>query len=154
MTPRTQGLLGVTLVFVAMWTTAAVGTALTGVDDLGHSIKTPAVTPVRGEVTGPPRVQPPVRENKASRSRRPGTDANETLNWAALFLCESSNNPRAISPSGKYRGLAQFDASTWRSVGGHGDPANASRAEQTHRAKLLYAARGAQPWPSCGRWLR
>lgn len=90
---------------------------------------------------------------KASRSRTPGTDGSGRLNWAALAECESSGNPRAVSRTGKYRGLYQFDLRTWRSVGGSGDPARASRAEQTLRAQLLYAERGRQPWPYCGRFL-
>lgn len=73
--------------------------------------------------------------------------------FAALAQCESSGNPRAISPSGKYEGLYQFDLATWRSVGGVGHPKDASPAEQTKRAWLLYLDRGRQPWPVCGRHL-
>lgn len=69
--------------------------------------------------------------------------------WHDLAACESSNNPRAVSPDGIYRGLYQFDAPTWRSVGGTGDPAAAPRAEQLHRAIQLHARRGWQPWPQC-----
>jgi len=36
------------------------------------------------------------------------------------------------------RGLFQFLYSTWERVGGHGDPAAASRAEQTYRAWLIW----------------
>jgi soluble lytic murein transglycosylase-like protein len=75
------------------------------------------------------------------------------LDWAALARCESGGNPRAVSPSGRYLGLYQFDLPTWRSVGGRGLPTQASSAEQTLRAQLLYARRGAQPWPTCGRYL-
>ncbi len=89
---------------------------------------------------------------EASRSRHIGSGTG-SLNWHALALCESSNDPRAISRTGKYRGLYQFDLATWRSVGGHGDPIDASSVEQTLRAQLLYAARGRQPWPVCGRRL-
>lgn len=64
--------------------------------------------------------------------------------------CESSNNTRAISPDGKYRGLFQFDLQTWWSVGGKGDPINASRSEQEYRAVLLLKRRGTSPWPVCG----
>lgn len=71
------------------------------------------------------------------------------LNWDALAACESSGNPRAVS-MGRYFGLYQFDVQTWASVGGTGNPADASPAEQTHRASLLYAERGTAPWPVCG----
>lgn len=74
------------------------------------------------------------------------------LNWRALADCESSGNPRAVNPAGYY-GLYQFNTGTWRSVGGSGLPSNASAAEQTYRAKLLYQQRGRSPWPHCGRLL-
>lgn len=49
-----------------------------------------------------------------------------------------------------YRGLFQFDCSTWQSVGGTGDPAAASPEEQWKRAQILQSRRGNQPWPVCG----
>ena len=77
----------------------------------------------------------------------------DDLNWWALAQCESGNNPRAIGGGGAYRGLYQFRLSTWYGVGGQGDPINASREEQTYRAKLLYLRSGRAPWPHCGRYL-
>lgn len=67
-----------------------------------------------------------------------------------VAACESSNNTRAVSPNGIYRGLFQFDLQTWRSVGGQGDPINATRSEQELRAVLLLKQRGTSPWPVCG----
>jgi uncharacterized protein YabE (DUF348 family) len=78
----------------------------------------------------------------------PGTPVGD-LNWTALAACESSGNPAAVNPGGYY-GLFQFDLGTWASVGGTGNPAQASAAEQLYRAQLLYADRGASPWPVCG----
>lgn len=75
----------------------------------------------------------------------------DSLNWAALARCESGGNPRAVNPAGYY-GLYQFSVSTWRSVGGAGNPMNAAPAEQTYRAKLLYKRSGAGQW-GCGRKL-
>ena len=69
----------------------------------------------------------------------------------AIAACESGGNPQAVDASGTYRGLFQFDAGTWASVGGHGDPAAAPAAEQYRRAAMLYARSGAAPWPVCGR---
>lgn len=62
---------------------------------------------------------------------------------------ESGGNYSATSKSGKYRGAYQFDQRTWQSVGGSGDPAAASPAEQDARAAALYASRGSQPWSVC-----
>ena len=75
------------------------------------------------------------------------------LNWRALAQCESGGNPRAIGGGGAYRGLYQFSYGAWQSVGGKGDPIDASAEEQTYRAKLLYKARGSSPWPHCGKYL-
>jgi hypothetical protein len=66
-----------------------------------------------------------------------------------IAKCESGGNPRALSPSGRYRGKYQFDLATWRSIGGKGDPAKASEAEQDKRALKLYRKRGTAPWPNC-----
>jgi hypothetical protein len=70
---------------------------------------------------------------------------------SAIAACESGGDPHAISPTGAYRGKYQFDYGTWASVGGHGDPAAASEAEQDMRAAMLYRERGSAPWPVCGR---
>ena len=70
--------------------------------------------------------------------------------WETLRMCESSNRPNAVSRTGKYRGLYQFDLTTWESVGGKGDPARATRAEQHRRAIILQSKRGWKPWPECG----
>lgn len=76
----------------------------------------------------------------------------------ALLDCiakgESNNNPRAVSKSGTYRGLFQFDLRTWGSVGGTGDPIDASVEEQYYRAGILLDRRGTQPWPVVGRRCR
>jgi len=96
------------------------------------------------------------RKVRASRSEdRPASSAKVSLSgaWAQVANCESGGNPRAVNAAGYY-GLFQFDLQTWRSVGGSGNPANASAAEQLMRAKKLYAQRGASPWPVCGKYLR
>lgn len=70
-----------------------------------------------------------------------------------IAQCESKGNPRAISSNGLYRGKYQFDRTTWKTVGGSGDPAVASEVEQDQRAAILLRRRGTQPWPVCGRGL-
>ncbi|ELS53894.1 resuscitation-promoting factor [Streptomyces viridochromogenes] len=72
------------------------------------------------------------------------------LNWQGLAACESGGQPDAVDSSGTYGGLYQFDAQTWRSLGGKGRPQDAPAAEQTMRAKKLFVRQGASPWPHCG----
>lgn len=64
--------------------------------------------------------------------------------------CESGGDYGAVDPSGTYGGAYQFDQSTWQSVGGSGDPASASPAEQDMRAQTLLEQSGTSPWPTCG----
>jgi hypothetical protein len=68
-----------------------------------------------------------------------------------IAQCESGGDPRAIGGGGAYRGLLQFDRGTWASVGGQGDPIDASPAEQYKRGAILYARSGPGQWPVCGR---
>ena len=73
------------------------------------------------------------------------------LNWCGLAKCESGLNVSAYNPAGPYYGLYQFDQGTWTANGGSGSPSGKSIAEQTAVAYTLYQARGASPWPVCGR---
>jgi Transglycosylase-like domain len=68
----------------------------------------------------------------------------------AIAACESGGNPSTDTGNGFY-GKYQFTQQTWQSVGGSGNPAQASEAEQDRRAARLYAQSGASPWPVCGR---
>jgi hypothetical protein len=99
---------------------------------------------------------PRQRAGRSSRSRSvivparnstPSGDGGCTLSYIREH--ESGNNYSAVSKSGRYRGAYQFDMQTWRSVGGVGDPAAASPAEQDARAERLMAERGTQPWSVC-----
>jgi len=79
-------------------------------------------------------------------------DTEFGVNWDGLAYCESTNNPHAVNnPSGYLStyGLFQFDLPTWASVGGSGNPGDATPEEQLVRAKLLYQSRGLEPW-LCG----
>lgn len=88
-------------------------------------------------------------KERPSDSGGPVGGGVDDLNWAALAECESGGNPKAVNPAGYY-GLYQFSLPTWRSVGGTGNPIDASPEEQTYRAKLLYKKAGAGQWPVCG----
>ena len=68
----------------------------------------------------------------------------------AIAACESGGNPATDTGNGFY-GKYQFTIETWNAVGGSGNPATASEAEQDRRAAMLYAREGASPWPVCGR---
>jgi hypothetical protein len=68
----------------------------------------------------------------------------------AIANCESHGNPRAIGGGGRYRGMFQMTFQIWAAVGGHGDPAAASVAQQYYRAALVYHRYGSGQWPVCG----
>lgn len=126
----------------------------------GVVVRTFAVTFVNGRLasktmTSERRTAAPVTQVLAvgTKSRPAVKRSADGLNWAALARCESGGNPRAVSSNGKYRGLYQFSFSTWRGVGGSGDPIDASPDEQTHRAQILYSRAGRSPWPVCGKYL-
>ena len=68
-----------------------------------------------------------------------------------IGACESHGDPKAIGGGGAYRGRYQFALSTWHSVGGAGDPIDASPAEQDRRAAILLARSGPSQWPVCSR---
>ncbi|PRX07704.1 UNVERIFIED_ORG: surface rod structure-forming protein G [Actinomadura viridilutea] len=94
----------------------------------------------------------PVAQILAVGPKPEGVGAAARLNWAALAKCESGGNPKAVNPAGYY-GLYQFSLQSWASVGGKGKPSDASPAEQTYRAQLLYVkvnGRWQGQWPHCG----
>lgn len=88
------------------------------------------------------------RQRQEQFASLPGGVSQETLD--AIAACESGGDPTAVSSDGTYRGKYQFDYGTWESVGGSGDPAQASESEQDYRAALLYLQSGSSPWPICG----
>ena len=109
------------------------------------------------------RKQRPVRKRKRARRLAKQEAAASTAGGSAatgstatpshlqaIAACESGGDPTAVGGGGAYRGKYQFDYGTWASVGGSGDPAAASEAEQDQRAAMLYARSGSTPWPNCG----
>ena len=117
----------------------------------------------------PHRSRPPPRPPRRHQQRRapPQTTApapapvtttppvSTALNWDAVAQCESGGNWAINTGNGYYGGL-QFSASTWISNGGgvYAPTANlATKAQQIAIANKLYAARGAAPWPTCGKYL-
>jgi hypothetical protein len=82
-------------------------------------------------------------------AKRENANSTASAPLEAIAACESGGNPSANTGNGFY-GKYQFTQSTWESVGGTGNPAAASEAEQNRRAALLYAREGSSPWPVCG----
>ena len=81
--------------------------------------------------------------------------AATTHDWTGVAQCESGGNWSINTGNGYYGGL-QFSQPTWA---GHGGTDLAARADLATREQQIavgertYAARGASPWPSCGRRL-
>ena len=84
------------------------------------------------------------------RDKRAGLTPGTRAALKQIAACESHGNPRAIGGGGAYRGKYQFSFGTWASVGGKGDPARASEAEQDRRAAMLLHRSGRGHWPVCG----
>lgn len=77
-------------------------------------------------------------------------DSGASSTLERIAQCESGGDPTAVSADGQYRGKYQFTRSTWKAMGGSGDPAAAPESEQDQRAATLLAAEGTSPWPVCG----
>jgi hypothetical protein len=84
---------------------------------------------------------------RARRAQAARSTASPALQ--AIAACESGGNPRADTGNGFY-GKYQFTLQTWQAIGGSGNPAQASEAEQDRRAARLLATAGAAQWPVCG----
>ncbi len=93
-----------------------------------------------------------VRASGAARSASSSARSAGAL-LESIALCESGGDPTVVSPNGRYRGKYQFTRATWRDMGGSGDPARASEAEQDRLAARLMAQRGPGAWPACARKL-
>ncbi|MBU6363522.1 MAG: transglycosylase family protein [Acidobacteria bacterium] len=82
----------------------------------------------------------------------PGGPSRAVLDRIAQ--CESGGNPRSIGGGGQFRGKYQFMQSTWEAMGGTGDPAAATEAEQDYRAAVLFVKWGPGQWPVCAAFAR
>lgn len=120
----------------------------------GTSEVTYAIQTINGVQQPPKQISQTVTKQPVTEVEKIGTEALPSnaadLDWAALAQCESGGNPEAVDPSGTYYGLYQFSVGTWESLGGTGLPSQASSAEQTDLAELLYERSGSGQWPVCG----
>lgn len=110
----------------------------------------PAPAPRRAQ-TGRTPATSPQRRSTARSAPNPASGGGAGGKLAAIRACESGNDYGAVSANGVYKGAYQFDASTHRSVGGDGNAADDTPAQQDAAAARLMAQRGTQPWPVCGR---
>jgi hypothetical protein len=125
--------------------------AATGPPSLGrwwHFSPTTTTAPAPPAPVVPSTVPSPRR--RAVSPARPATGGG--TGWEALRQCE--NGGSYAGTSNGYYGAYQFDRGTWASnnVAG-GEWGTATPAQQDAAAQHLYAQRGAQPWPVCGRHL-
>ena len=107
-----------------------------------------AVRVQQAPVQKAPVQQAPVQQTKRAAVQQTSAPAGNSSVDAHLRLImqrESGGNPRAVNAAGYY-GLFQFSPQTWAAVGGTGNPAQASEAEQWKRARILYTQHGAQHW--------
>jgi transglycosylase-like protein len=89
-------------------------------------------------------------EDRIAARRREAAAPAASPVLEGIAQCESGGDPTTDTGNGFY-GKYQFTLATWASVGGSGNPAQASEAEQDRRAAALYAQAGPSPWPVCGR---
>lgn len=80
-----------------------------------------------------------------------GSGSSPSAELQRIAQCESGGNPKAVSPDGQYRGKYQFAQETWESLGGTGDPIDASEAEQDRLAAMLMERQGPSAWPVCSK---
>ena len=116
---------------------------------------TSAASTTDEEATSSPTVtEEPAGEGPAVK--HPIPEGTTEAQWHALRQCESTQNYRAVSLSGRYRGAYQFSVRTWDWVAGMHypelvgvDPIDAVPSDQDKMAYKLYEINGWDPWPTC-----
>lgn len=82
------------------------------------------------------------------RSPQTTTPRSTSSELASIRECESGGDYTTDTGNSFY-GAYQFTWGTWASVGGTGNPAEASPAEQDMRAQMLIDAGYRSAWPNC-----
>lgn len=100
--------------------------------------------------------EPPKTTTEDGEVKHPIPEGTTEAQWHTLRQCESTQNYRAISASGRYRGAYQFSIRTWNWVAEMHypdlvgvDPIDASPPDQDKMAYKLYEINGWDPWPTC-----
>ena len=132
--------------------------ALRRAEELANQARTTTTTTTQPPPTieAPPTTEAPTTTTEATAIEHPIPAGTTEAQWHALRQCESTQNYRAISPSGRYRGAYQFSIRTWDWVAGKNypdlvgvDPIDASPPDQDKMAYGLYEIYGWDPWPTC-----
>ena len=117
------------------------------------TLPTPTTEPATTTTTT---TEPPTATTEDPAIEHPIPAGTTEAQWHALRQCESTQNYRAISVSGRYRGAYQFSIRTWNWVAGKHypdlvevDPIDASPSDQDKMAYKLYEINGWDPWPTC-----
>ena len=117
---------------------------------------TPPTPTTEPPTTSTTTTEPPTATTEDTAIEHPIPDGTTEAQWRALRQCESTQNYRAISVSGRYRGAYQFSIRTWNWVAGmhYPDlvgvgPIDASPSDQDKMAYKLYEINGWDPWPTC-----
>lgn len=99
----------------------------------------------------PPTPRPHVSKRPAvHQAPDPGTAAASGDRFDRLASCESGQNPRAVSPTGKYRGAFQFSIPSWHGAGMTGDPVDFSYSDQKAAAERWAGMTNPSgQWPVC-----
>lgn len=97
-----------------------------------------------------PTTVPPRRSSSTTTQylREEATTRSSSSQLASIRACESGNNYSTDTGNGYY-GAYQFSWGTWQSVGGSGNPAHASPAEQDMRAQMMLDQGRRGEWPNC-----
>ena len=139
--------------------------ALRKAEELANQARTTTTTTTAPPTTLPPpttepatttTTEPPTATTEDPAIEHPIPAGTTEAQWHALRQCESTQNYRAISVSGRYRGAYQFSIRTWDWVAGKHypdlvgvDPIDASPSDQDKMAYKLYEINGWDPWPTC-----
>ena len=107
----------------------------------------PTITPIP-TATPTPILVSPTPTPTPTVMPSPTTNPTDDSVWDKLAACESGGNWSIDIGNGYFGGL-QFNQGAWESVGGTGNPAQASREEQIAKGKLLQQKRGWGAWGGC-----
>jgi len=107
---------------------------------------TPTIAPKTTRIPMPTAIPTP------TLSPTPTPDPEDNTIWESIAACETNGNWIADTGNGYFGGL-QFSQGAWNSVGGGGNPAQASKDEQITRGKMLQKNRGWGVWGACAQRL-